>query len=184
MKTIIGKELRENLKLALPAFLLVAGLVIFAAWDGGNVLAEGSFLAITSLPLRSLWRSSWLAADSPRTPRDLWAFLVHRPLRAPRFFFAKIGAGLLLYAAATSLPMLGYIIWLRIPGNDGTPFEWAMTRPILGCFLLGIVWYFGRDADQPPPARLVCQPRPWSRRGLSASRVRVFVSRPAVVLAL
>jgi len=142
MKEIIRKELRENLKLALPVFLVLTAFLMFAAWDGGNVLANEFLLRITSVFYAVFGAAlGWLQIHHER-PRDLWAFLVHRPITRTGIFFAKIIAGLLLYAVSISLPMVGYIIWAQVPGNVGAPFEWAMVVPDCGCFVLGIVWYF------------------------------------------
>jgi hypothetical protein len=143
MKAIILKELRENLKLALPAFLVLTALFMFAAWDaGGAGLANEGLLRIASIFYAVFGAAlGWLQIHRER-PRDLWAFLVHRPITRTGIFFAKVAAGLLLYAVSVSLPMLGYIIWVKIPGNVAAPFEWAMVVPDCGCFLLGIVWYF------------------------------------------
>jgi hypothetical protein len=143
MKAIISKELRENLKVALPVLLVLTALLTFAAWEaGGTAVAEEALLRITSV-LYAVFGGTlgWLQIYHER-PRDLWAFLVHRPLTRTRIFFAKVAAGLLVYASCICLPMLGYIVWVQIPGNVGVPFEWAMVVPVGGCFLLGMVWYF------------------------------------------
>lgn len=142
MKTIIRKELRENLKLALPACLVLTAFFMFAAWDGGMGLVDQGMVRMTSIFYAVFGAAlGWLQIHHER-PRDLWAFLVHRPISRTRIFFAKVVAGLLLYAVSIGLPMLGYIIWVQIPGHVGAPFEWAMVLPDWGCFLLGIVWYF------------------------------------------
>ena len=142
MKTIIGKELRENLKLAFPVCLVLTVFLMYATWDGGTGLVDKGLVRITSVFYAVFGAAlGWLQIHHER-PRDLWAFLVHRPISRTEIFLAKVTAGLLLYAVSTSLPMLGYIIWVQIPGNVGAPFEWAMVMPELGCFLLGIIWYF------------------------------------------
>lgn len=142
MITIICKELRENLKLAVPVFLVLTALLMFASWDGwGTAPPEEGLLRITSVIYAVFGAAlGWLQIHHER-PRDLWAFLVHRPITRTGIFFAKIIAGLLLYAVSVSLPMVGYIIWVQVPGNVGAPFEWAMVVPDCGCFVLGIVWY-------------------------------------------
>ena len=144
MKTLIYKELRENLKLAVPVFLLLAAFCSFAAWEGGgNALLSGEFLRIISLGCAGFAAAlGWLQIHHER-PRDLWAFLVHRPITRTDIFFAKITAGLILYFLTVSLPMLGYLVWISIPGHLSAPFEWGMALPGLGCVLLALVWYFG-----------------------------------------
>src|SRR5881392_2290889 len=118
MKTIIYKELRENLKLAVPAFVLLTGLFMFAAWDGGGTaLVDAQFLRMTGVGWAGFAATlGWLQIQHER-PRDLWAFLVHRPITRTEIFFAKVSAGLLLYAVPIILPMIGYIIWVQIPGS-------------------------------------------------------------------
>src|SRR5213075_3174548 len=112
MKTIIYMELRENLKLAVPAFVLLTGLFMFAAWDGGgNALVDAQFLRMIGVGCAGFAATlGWLQIQHER-PRDLWAFLVHRPITRTGIFFAKITAGLLIYFLTVSLPMLGYLIW-------------------------------------------------------------------------
>src|SRR6266568_745270 len=108
MKALIYKELRENLKLAVPLFLLLAAFFTFAAWDGGgNALLSAEFLRLISLGCAGFGAAlGWLQIHHER-PRDLWAFLVHRPITRTEIFFAKIVGGLLLYVATVSLPLLG-----------------------------------------------------------------------------
>src|SRR5712672_3801553 len=144
MKTLIYKELRENLKLAVPVFLLATVFFMFAAWDGGgNALLSAEFLRIISLGCAGFAAAlGWLQIHHER-PRDLWAFLVHRPITRTHIFFAKITAGLILYLLSVSLPMLGYLVWISIPGHLSAPFEWGMALPGTGCVLLALPWYFG-----------------------------------------
>src|SRR5438445_13852724 len=112
MKTLIYKELRENLKLAVPVFLLLTAFFMFAAWeDGDNALVSAEIVRIISLACAAFAAAlGWLQIHHER-PRDLWAFLVHRPITRTEIFFAKIIGGLLLYFATVILPMLGYLIW-------------------------------------------------------------------------
>jgi hypothetical protein len=144
MKTLIYKELRENLKLAVPVFLLLSAFSIFAAWDGGgNALLSREFLRLFSLGCAGFAGAlGWLQIHHER-PRDLWAFLIHRPITRTKIFFAKIIGGLLIYFGTVSLPLLGYLIWISIPGHVSAPFEWGMALPGIGCVLLGLLWYFG-----------------------------------------
>jgi hypothetical protein len=144
MKTLIYKEFRENLKLAVPVFLLLAAFCSFAAWEGGgNALLSAEFLRIISLGSAGFAAAlGWLQIHHER-PRDLWAFLVHRPITRTEIFFAKITAGLILYFLTVSLPMVGYLIWISIPGHLSAPFEWGTALPGVGCVLLALLWYFG-----------------------------------------
>ena len=128
MKTLIFKELRENLKLAVPVFLLLTMLCAFAAWDGGgNALLDAHFLRLLSLGFGVFAAAlGWLQIHHER-PRDLWAFLVHRPITRTEIFFAKIIGGLLLYFLTVTLPLLGYLVWISIPGHLSAPFGWGMA---------------------------------------------------------
>ena len=143
MKTLIYKELRENLKLAVPVFLVLTAFFTFAAWDvDANVLLGTNNLRLTSLVYAGFAAAlGWLQIHHER-PRDLWAFLVHRPITRTEIFFAKIIGGLLIYFVTVGLPVLGYLIWISIPGHLSEPFEWGMALPAAGCVLLGPLWYF------------------------------------------
>src|SRR5689334_22307670 len=100
MKTLIYKELRENLKLAVPVFLLLTVVCWSAAWDGGdNALRGEESLRIFNLGCAGFAAAlGWLQIHHER-PRDLWAFLVHRPITRTEIFFAKMIAGLVIYFA-------------------------------------------------------------------------------------
>src|SRR5215471_6856573 len=143
MKTLINKELRENLKLAVPVFLLLSMFCCFAAWAGGdNALLSAESLRPFSIICAGFAAAlGWWQIHHER-PRDLWAFLVHRPITRTEIFFAKIMAGLLIYFLAVSLPLLGYLIWISVPGHLSAPFEWGTALPAAGWVLLGPLWYF------------------------------------------
>src|SRR5258708_8656465 len=143
MKALVYKELRENLKVVVPVFFLLTMFFMVAAWDGGgNAFLSSEFLRIISLGCAGTAAAlGWLQIHHER-PRDLWSFLVHRPITRTEIFFAKIFAGLLLYFSAIGLPMLGYFIWVSVPGHLSAPFEWGMALPGIGCCLLGTLWYF------------------------------------------
>ncbi len=143
MKALIDKELRENLKLAVPVFLVLSVICWFAAWDGGgNALLGANSLRIFSLGCAGFGAAlGWLQIHHER-PRDLWAFLVHRPITRTQIFFAKMIVGLLLYFLAIGLPVLGYLVWVSIPGHLSAPFEWGVALPAIGLALVGPLWYF------------------------------------------
>jgi ABC-type transport system involved in multi-copper enzyme maturation permease subunit len=161
MKALIQKELRENLKLA------VLGLVIFSAILALNILtyslwmesvaagANGQREVRMMQPLVSegFWMFSgyfcaifgavlgWFQIHNERQ-RDLWTFLVHRPVTRTQIFFGKIFAGLVLYVLVTGLPLTGYLIWALTLGHIAAPFEWAMLRPVAVLSISGIAYYF------------------------------------------
>jgi hypothetical protein len=144
MKALIYKEFRENLKVAVPVFLLLTVVCWFAASDGGggNALLGAQSLRIFSLVCAGLGAALGWSQIHHERPRDLWAFLVHRPITRTEIFFAKMIVGLLSYFLAISLPVLGYLIWISIPGHLGAPFEWGTVLPAAGWMLLGPLWYF------------------------------------------
>jgi hypothetical protein len=154
MKALIRKEMRENLKVTLVglAVLLLLILVTYRnyAWTlknqfftqdmqplmGNGVVSMLSFFcAIFGGVL------GWLQVWNERH-RDLWAFLIHRPLTRTQIFLGKTFAGLLLYLLMPGLPLLVCILWVAIPGHVPAPFEWPMALPIAAAFLGGIVYYF------------------------------------------
>ncbi len=154
MKTLIRKELREHFKVALVGLVVLLLLIVLKyrdyAWDLKN-----EFLTRDTQPLMgdgvvgilSFFCAifggllGWLQVWNERH-RDLWAFLIHRPLTRPQIFLGKTFAGLLLYLLMPGLPLLGCILWVAIPGHVPAPFEWSMALPIAAAFLGGIVYYF------------------------------------------
>ena len=143
MKKLIQKELRENLKLAVPGLLIFSALL--ASSYAGAVPRPSlnrNVLAIVELFCNALGLAlGWLQIHHERH-RDLWAFLVHRPLTRSEIFFAKVVAGLGLYSFAAGLPLLVWVAASAMPGQFAAPFEWAMALPIVATFLTGVVWYF------------------------------------------
>jgi hypothetical protein len=105
-------------------------------------LASGSFAAYTGF-FCGLFAAllGWLQGYRERH-RDLWSFLVHRPMSRTGIFFAKVLGGLTLYGLAAGLPLLVFIGWAMIPRHVAAPFEWAMLKPVLLFFLLGGGSYF------------------------------------------
>jgi len=160
MNTLIRKELREHFKLALLGcalfvFILVqnyrecnalyAGLALGAdSWNNANAqpLLSGSTTSATGLFCAIFGAVlGWLQIHNERH-RDLWAFLIHRPLSRTKIFAAKMIAGLGLYALGAGLPLLGFIVMTWMPGHIAAPFEWTMTLPVLSFYLSGFVFYF------------------------------------------
>jgi len=160
MNTIIRKEIRENFKLAVIGFFLFALILEEnyrtstgfyarlalkkANWDYDHahpllsasvIFATGLFCAIFGALL------GWLQIHN-ESHRDLWAFLIHRPLSRSKIFLAKAIAGIGLYTLGSGLPLAGLIVATGMPGHIAAPFEWVMVLPLLACFLTGIVFYF------------------------------------------
>jgi ABC-type transport system involved in multi-copper enzyme maturation permease subunit len=148
VKKIILKELREGAKVALLALAVLIFLltVIYRQYGAdlqemnlagsplGQAMAQaGYFCAIFGTVL------GWLQIRAEKH-RDLWAFLVHRPMTRTAILVSKIVAGLCLYTLGAGLPLLGFVILVWTPGHVATPFEWGMTLPVAAMFLLGIVF--------------------------------------------
>jgi hypothetical protein len=158
MKALIQKDLRENFKVA------VIGLVIFSLMllqiymvsisalknilagigtDRGlqpllsnDLIAETAcFCAIFAALL------GWVQARN-EGHRDLWAFLIHRPISRTNIFQGKVIAGLCLYVLGAGLPLAVFVAIVRWPGHIAAPFEWAMVLPLLSAFLAGVAFYF------------------------------------------
>lgn len=83
----------------------------------------------------------WMQIHSERH-RDLWGYLIHRPVTPSLIFTAKVAAGLLIYAMGAGIPLLCFVLWVRQPGSIAAPFEWAMALPSAALFLAGIACYF------------------------------------------
>ena len=108
MKTLLQKEIRENIKLASVALLAGVVLLLLTAYTRMGVVrglatgATGAGDYDTLQPLVSEVFNSgihlfcalfglilgWLQLQSEK-PRDLWAFLVHRPLTRTGIFLGK-----------------------------------------------------------------------------------------------
>jgi len=149
MKTLVLKETRENVKLAVLGIIIYT-LILLMQYRGyvksptnmSQPLAEGDLLWST------VWFGGifgavlgWLQIHNERRP-DLWAFLLHRPLTRTEIFLGKTLAGLGLYAVVVGVPLLGFIAWARWPGHVAAPFEWTMLRPLAANVLSGAVFYF------------------------------------------
>jgi hypothetical protein len=160
MKTIFQKDLRENLKIALIGLLLFSLLLLevyhSCAGSVANTLRDiGSNYDDMLQPLLSSSLRSeaafflaifgaalgWLQTRN-EAHRDLWAFLIHRPVTRTEIFRGKALAGLCLYFFGAGLPLAIFIAVVRMPGHIAAPFEWEMTLPLAAIFLTGVVYYF------------------------------------------
>jgi ABC-type transport system involved in multi-copper enzyme maturation permease subunit len=160
MKTLIRKELRENLKLAVLSLIVFTVLVVWS-WCDYTGMIKDVLLGLRSLegyrlqPVESgliLAGTAWLCVIFGAVlgwmqifnerHRDLWAFLIHHPVSRTQIFFSKVIAGLGIYIVAAGLPLVCFIVWAGIPGHVAAPFQWAMTLRIAWLFLAGIAFYF------------------------------------------
>ena len=162
MKILIGKELRENLKVAALG-LLVLVMLMAMLWRSYTMMMNEAALGAVTLelnvhrlqPLESgmlqmglAWLCAlfgaalgWMQIHSERHG-DLWAFLVHRPTTRTEIFLAKIIAGLGIYAVVTCLPLACFIAWGRMPGHIAAPFEWPRVLHVFAFVLGGVAFYF------------------------------------------
>jgi hypothetical protein len=143
VKALIRKELRENLKFALPGFLIFS-LLLYNSYSAAESqpLVSPRFLGPVELVCNLFGLILGWFQVYPEKNRDLWAFLTHRPLTQTQIFLAKAIAGLMIYCVAMGLPMLALVIVASRPGQFASPFEWAMVWPVGGIFPMGAVWYF------------------------------------------
>ena len=149
MKTLVFKEIRENVKVAVLG-LIIYTLVLLVLYRDyvASPTNMSQPLADSSLVFGTAWFCGifgavlgWLQVHNERRP-DLWAFLIHRPMTRSGIFLAKVMAGLGLYALVVGLPLLGFIVWARLPGHVAAPFEPAMLWPVTVYVLGGVLYYF------------------------------------------
>ena len=161
MKALIQKDLKENLITALVGLLFfslgqLAGYLSCVSdlkdllsrhssdqqWynlqpllSSDLLIASAIFCAIFGLAL------GWLQTRN-EAHRDLWAFLIHRPVTRSEIFWSKAIAGLSLYIFAIGLPFAVLVAVVRVPGHIAAPFEWTMIVPMTSIMLTGIAFYF------------------------------------------
>ena len=148
MKPLFWKELRQSLKwaFAVLAIMSIAAIAaIYFAWDvsrsGGYMPPFERFqqLSVVACPLAGLFLGVLHVLSEKH--RDLWAFLVHRPISRTTIVLAKSSAGLVLYFVAAGVPVAAMNVWLSIPGNVPAPFYGPMVLPGLADVLTGSVYY-------------------------------------------
>jgi hypothetical protein len=179
MKTMLWKELRENFKWALLAFLILIVAEFYALAAGRNdtqnelndlTLCGSSFLLVTSFGCSAVGAALGVVQILPELRRDQWAALLHRPVPRGVIFFGKVLAGLLLYFFATLPPFLASAAYVATPGQFSSPFVPGMLVPGLSDVFLGMVSYFG--------AVLIClQQGRWlgSRGAIGLAIVLIFL---------
>ena len=160
MKTLVLKEIRENVRLAVLG-LVIYGLLLLVLYRG-YVLSPGNMshpLGDQNLVLSSAWFCGifgavlgWLQIHNERRP-DLWAFLMHRPVTRTTLFLGKVTGGLLLYGAVVGLPLSLFAVWALWPGQVAAPFEWRMFRPTTGFVLAGVLFYLAGMLTELRPVR-------------------------------
>jgi len=160
MKALIQKDLRENLKVALIGLLIFSLLLLQTYQSSISQLTRllGGYMSGEADSLQPLLSKSLLAEAAffcaifgtalgwfqtrNEAHRDLWAFLIHRPVTRAEIFLGKTIAGLGLYAFGAGLPLAVLVAVVRTPGHIAAPFEWAMVLPAASIFLTGVGYYF------------------------------------------
>jgi hypothetical protein len=154
MITLIWKELRENLKWALLAALVLAGAELYALYQSRNgqfdyysnidgiTLCKSSFLIATTFGCAAIGFFLGLLQILPELKQDRWAALLHRPVQRGVIFFGKAAAGLILYAMAAVPPFL-LCVWLAsTPGHFAAPFVPGLVLPGAADTFAGLLYYF------------------------------------------
>ena len=145
MKPLFWKELRQSLKWAIAVLALMSIAVIYLAWDVSRLgrypepFERLQQLSVVACPLAGLFLGVMHVVTEKR--RDLWAFLVHRPISRTTIVLAKTSAGFVLYFLAAGVPVAAANAWLAIPGNVPAPFYGPMMLPGLADLLTGSVYY-------------------------------------------
>ncbi|MEE8458604.1 MAG: hypothetical protein V3S08_01955 [Phycisphaerales bacterium] len=145
MKPMFWKELRQGLKWAFAVLALMTIAAIYFAW---GVTSPRMYwppferlqqMSVVACPLAGLLLGVLHVVTEKR--RDLWAFLVHRPVSRTTIMLAKTSAGLVLYFLAVGIPVAAANAWLALPGNVASPFYGPMVLPGLADVLTGAVYY-------------------------------------------
>lgn len=139
MKSLIWKEVRENLKwVPLPGVLIVGLMGVL----GLPFLMEDSFLTIFSLIAAVFATGLGFVQFYFESRGDRRSLLLHRPMARSRIFWAKATAGALMYLVALGTPWACVVAWAATPGHVSQPFRWGMAWPWLADVLTGLVYYF------------------------------------------
>ena len=148
MRPMIWKELRENFKWAV-LWMLGMGLAMAYAlsspgyyYSGNESICSASFLLVTTIGCALGAGLLGFLQVIMEMRRDQWAFLVHRPVTRNTIFAGKVVAGMILYLAATGIPLLIAAWWASTPGRIAAPFDGRMILPGLADILCGVVFYF------------------------------------------
>jgi hypothetical protein len=155
MRTLIWKELRENLKWVLPAIVLFGGALLYGLYHNpenyspgyyistnGITLCRPAYLLVTTFGCAIIGFGLGLVQILPELGRDRWAALLHRPAPRGVIFAGKAAGGLLLYGIAVLPPIL-LCTWLAAtPGHFPVPFVAGMMKPEVVDVCLGAVYYF------------------------------------------
>lgn len=134
MKTLLWKEVRENLKWAFLIVVVLCGAEFHALLDRGNQdglvpLMKPSFLMATTWGCAAAGLLLGLAQILPELGRDRWAGLLHRPVSRSTILWSKIFAGLSLYFVAALIPFLLCVWYVATPGHYPILFTPGFLKP-------------------------------------------------------
>ena len=138
MKSLIWKELHENIKWAVLLLLVFGGVGdndVYRVALRNAFLSFVVFIAAVSGAAWGLWQTAFDAQGDRR------AHLLHRPLSPSWIFVGKLLTGAGLYLVAMSLPLAVYGMWTAMPGHMPAPFRWQALLPWLADILTGLVYY-------------------------------------------
>lgn len=146
MKTLLWKEIRENLKWAFLIVVALGGAELYALLDRTNQdgllpLMKPSFLMATTWGCAAAGLLLGLAQILPELGRDRWAGLLHRPVSRSTILWSKIFAGLSLYLAAALIPFLLCVWYVARPGRYPILFTPGFMEPGLVDIARGAVCY-------------------------------------------
>ncbi len=150
MKTMIWKELRENVRWAALGFLCLLLAETYAlstkrtdTLDAyyGITLCGATFLLVSAFGCALIGAALGAVQLIPELRRDQWASLLHRPVPRGVIFFGKAVAGLSLYAVATGIPLLISIAHAAWPGAFAAPFVPGLALPAVSDLFLGVAFY-------------------------------------------
>jgi len=149
-RTILWKELRENLKWAALAAVLLTLAQVYALYQqrdrmsdiNSNVtLYAPSFLLVGMFGCILAGAALGAVQILPELSRDRWAALLHRPVPRSTIFLGKVVAGFLLYTLAAGIPFLASVLYVAWPGQFPAPFIPGMALPAASNLVFGVAFY-------------------------------------------
>ncbi len=139
MRSLLWKEVRENLPWTVGPSVLIFGIMAFFGppqlMDHAGLFVIGIITAVYGAALGFLQ----VFFESSGDKRSL---LLHRPLSRSQIFLGKALAGVGLYLLGVGLPFGCAIGVAALPGHTYQPFGWPMVLPWLADNLTGLVYYF------------------------------------------
>ena len=140
MKSLIWKELRENLKwVPIPSLVILLVFLIEKPSQPMLDTTDSYFFCLTAVVFGLGMGFLQVIFEAHGDKRSV---LLHRPLTASQVFAAKALAGIALYLLALGIPFISLESWYAAPGNLAAPYHWATSLPWLADILSGLVYYF------------------------------------------